>query len=272
MIKSAITISLLPEARGGPFVFWDGLVDGCAKADALGFDAVEIFPPSADAIDPNELRGLLAKHNLKVAAVGSGAGWVKHKLRLTDPDAAIRKRAVEFVGTIIDFAGNFSAPAIIGSMQGRYDAPVSREQALAWLAESLEQLGPRAAKFGVPIFYEPLNRYETNMFNRTADALEFLATLKTQNVKLLCDLFHMNIEEADIAAAIKLAGPKVGHIHFADSNRSAIGFGHTNIAPIADALREIGYEGFISGEIFPTPDSETAARKTVESFKNFFNR
>lgn len=269
-MKSAITISLVPEARGGPFVFWDGLADGCARAATAGFDAVEIFTPGADAIDPAELRALLAQHKLKVAAVGTGAGWVKHKLRLTDPDSAIRQRAISFVETIIDFAGAFGAPAIIGSMQGRHDAPVTREMALGWLAESLEILGPRAAKLGVPLIYEPLNRYETNIFNRTADAVEFLRKLTTQNVVLLCDLFHMNIEESDIAAALRLAGNKVGHVHFADSNRWAVGFGHTDIAPIADALRDIGYAGYISGEILPLPDSDTAARTTVASFKKFF--
>lgn len=269
-MKSAITISLVPEARGGPFVFWDGLADGCARAASLGFDAVEIFPPSADAINKRELGDLLAKHKLAVAAIGTGAGWVKHKLRLTDPDADVRKRAIEFVATIIDIAAEFGAPAIIGSMQGRHDPPVAREQALAWLAEALEQLGPHAGKLGTTLIYEPLNRYETNIFNRTADAVAFLATLKTQNVKLLCDLFHMNIEEPDIASALRLAGPKVGHVHFADSHRWAVGFGHTDIAPIADALRDIGYTGYISAEIFPLPDSDTAAKRTIESFKKFF--
>ncbi len=268
-VKSAITISLVPEARGGPFVFWDNLAAGCAKAAALGFDAVEIFPPSADAIDPDELRGLLAKHDLKVAAVGTGAGWVKHKLRLTDPEGSVRRRAVEFVASIIDLGGAFGAPAIIGSMQGRYDPPVSRDAAVNWLAAALEELGPRAATRSVPLLLEPLNRYETNIFNRTADAHAFLSKLKTQNVKLLCDLFHMNIEEADIAAALKLAGPKVGHVHFADSNRHAAGYGHTNFAPIAAALREIGFAGFISAEILPLPDSDSAARQTIESFREF---
>ena len=77
---------------------------------------------------------------------------------------------------------------------------------------------------------------------------------------------------SDIAAALRLAGPKVGHIHFADSNRHAIGFGHTDPAPIAAALRDIGYSGFISAEIFPLPDSETAAKKTIGSFQKYFGR
>src|SRR5712671_2413866 len=119
-MRSAITIALVPEMRGGPFVFSDGLVDGCAKAAELGFDAVEIFPESADAVDAGQLKLLLAKYNLRIAAVGSGAGWVKHRLHLTDPDAAVRRRAREFIGAMIDFAGGFGAPAIIGSMQGRW--------------------------------------------------------------------------------------------------------------------------------------------------------
>ncbi|PHX70958.1 MAG: sugar phosphate isomerase [Opitutia bacterium] len=266
-MKSAITISLVPETKGGPFVFWDGLADGFARAAKLGFDAVEIFPSSSEELDAREIKKLCAEHNLKVGAIGTGAGWVKHKLRLTDPDATVRRRAQQFIGAIIDFASSFGAPAILGSMQGRYEGSVTREQALAWLAEALEQLGPRAHAARVPFLYEFLNRYETNLFNRVADSLEFLKTLRTQNVKLLCDLFHMNIEESDVAAALRLAGPKVGHVHFADSNRRAIGMGHTDMKPVMAALRDIGYSGYLSAEVFALPDSQAAAERTINSFR-----
>ncbi len=269
-MRSAITIALVPEMRGGPFVFSDGLAAGCAKAAEHCFDAVEIFPPSADALDVGQVKSLLAKHNLKMAAIGSGAGWVKHRMHLTDPDAAVRRRAREFIAAIIDFAGSFGAPAIIGSMQGRCGDGVTRSQALAWLAEALEELAPRAAAHSVPLFYEPLNRYETNLLNRVDDSLNFLKQLRAQNVKLLCDLFHMNIEEADIPDALRLAGPRLGHIHFADSNRQAIGFGHTDIEPVVHALRDTGYEGYISGEVLPLPDGDTAAKQTIASFKRWF--
>src|ERR1051325_1525708 len=266
-MKSAVTISLVPETKGGPFVLWDGLADGFARAAKLGFDAVEIFPPSAENLDAREIKKLCEQHNLKIAAIGTGAGWVKHKLRLTDPDATVRRRAREFIGAIVDFAGSFGAPAILGSMQGRWEGTVTREQALAWLAEALEQLGPRAHAAGVPFLYEFLNRYETNLLNRVAESLEFLRPFRTQNVKLLCDLFHMNIEEADIAAALRLAGPKLGHVHFADSNRRAIGMGHTDMKPIMAALRDIGYNGFLSAEILAIPDSQAAAAQTIKAFK-----
>jgi len=272
MIKSAITISLVPEARGGPFVFWDGLENGCSRAATHGFDAVEIFPPDANALNAQELKSLLSRHKLELAAVGSGAGWVKHKLRLTDPDATIRRKAISFVSALIDLAGPFSAPVIIGSMQGRWGDGVPREQALTWLAEALEELGERAARHNTPLLYEPLNRYETNLFTRVAEALEFLRPLRAQNVLLLCDLFHMNIEEADIAGALRLAGEKLGHVHFADSNRLAVGFGHTEFASISEALSQMNYQGYVSAEIFPQPDSDAAAKQTMTSFQHWFPR
>ncbi len=270
MIRSAITVCLVPESRSGPFVFHDGLEAGLAQAKEHGFDAVEIFPPHADDLDGLALRNQLRAHGLQLAAMGTGAGWVRRKLTLTDPDPHVRMCARDFIGAVIDFAGGFGAPAIIGSMQGRWGGDVSREQAFAWLKEELDQLGPRAHALESTLLLEPLNRYESNLFNTVAETLAFLDTLRTKNVKLLCDLFHMNLEEADIAAALRLAGPRLGHVHFADSNRRAIGLGHTDVAPIAAALKDIGYAGYVSAEVLPQPDAATAARETMASFRKWF--
>ena len=119
------------------------------------------------------------------------------------------------------------------------------------------------------MLFEPLNRYETNLFNRVGDTVQFLQTLG--NVKVLADLFHMNIEEASIAEALRAGGPFIGHVHFADSNRKAIGFGHTEMKPILKALREMADAGFLSAEIFPLPDSDTAARQTIEAYRQLLN-
>ena len=270
MIHSAITISLVPEARGGPFVFWDDLAASCAKASDLGFDAVEIFPRTTEALNAKELKGLLQRHKLKLAAMGTGAGWVVHKLRLTDPDAQVRARAQAFIGGVIDFAGGFGAPAIVGSMQGRSEGEVSKDQAFVWIREALEQLGPRAHALGVPVLFEPLNRYETNLVRSVAEGLELLKPLRTKNVKLLVDLFHANIEEPSVAEALRLAGHDLGHVHFADSNRQAVGMGHTDFGPISEALQQIGFNGYASAEILPLPDGDTAARQTMASFRQWF--
>jgi sugar phosphate isomerase/epimerase len=266
-MKSAITVSLVPEAQGGPFVYWDDLAKACESASALGFDGIEIFAPSAGALPVEELRALLQTHRLALAAIGTGAGWVKHKLHLTHPDVAIRERAREFIAEIIDLAGALGAPAIIGSMQGRVEAGVPRDQALDWLGEALAALGERSSRYGVPLFYEPLNRYETNLFNRAADAADFLAARGLGNVRLLCDVFHMNIEEVSIPATLRAIAKQLGHVHFADSNRRAVGFGHVDYPAIIGTLREIGYDGYLCAEVLPLPDSETAARQTITSFR-----
>jgi sugar phosphate isomerase/epimerase len=266
-MRSAITVSLVPQAKGGPFVYWNGLADAFEQASALGFDAIEIFPPSANAIDIAEVQSLIDRHKLPVAAIGTGGGWVVHKWTLTHADKAIRQQAREFIRAIIDLAGGFGAPAIIGSMQGRWEGDVTREQALDWLGEALDDLGEHAATHGVPLLYEPLNRYETNLVNRVSDTAAWLRTLQTANVRILADLFHMNLEEADLADALRDAGSLVGHVHFADSNRRAIGLGHTSVPPIIGALRDIDYTGYLSAEIIPLPDPATAARQTIESFR-----
>ena len=268
MIPIAITVSLVEEARGGPFVFWHDLPAACAKAAALGFHAIELFPPAPDAVKPEELRQLLDDHALELAAVGTGAGWVKHKLNFTLPDASARQKAKDFVRSIIDFAGPFGAPAIIGSMQGR--AGSDRPIALGYLREALNELGEHARQYQVPLIYEPLNRYETDMANTVEAGVAIVESLSTDNVVLLSDLFHMNIEEADIPAALRAGGKHIGHIHFVDSNRRPAGCGHIDYAPIVAALKEISYDGYLSAEALPWPDSDAAARQTIETYRRLF--
>ena len=271
MIRSCVTIALVPQIKTGPWIFWEDLEAGMAKAAELGFDAIELFTPSADAIDSERLLGLLEQYELKLAAVGTGAGKVIHGLTLTDADPEMRKKAVSFISDMISFGANFGAPAIIGSMQGNVLPGMDREQVMNWLTEGLNQLGNHAGFLGVPLIYEPLNRYETNLLNTLEAGAEFIDTLKTKNVKLLADLFHMNIEETDLAESIYSFGSYIGHVHFADSNRKSVGFGHTEMATIAVALKEIEYSGFVSAEAFPYPDPNAAAKQTILSFKKFFS-
>ena len=119
------------------------------------------------------------------------------------------------------------------------------------------------------LLYEPLNRYETNLINTQSEAAQFLTGLRTRHVKILADLYHMNIEEANLADAVRAGGAHIGHVHFADSNRRAAGMGHTDFAPVVAALREVGYAGYLSAEVLPLPDPDAAARQTVESFRRF---
>lgn len=272
MIKSAVTVSLVDEARGGPFVFWNGLDDAFETAAELQFDAVEIFASGPEAVDGGHLQRLVEQSGLQVAAVGTGAGMVKHGLSLTDSNSATRQSAREFIKSMIDFGARCDAPAIIGSMQGRWSGKVDRTEALELLAEAFDELGQHAENNKVVLLYEPLNRYETNLLTTIRESLQFLRSLRTENVKLLADLFHMNIEEGDVADALREGGKAIGHVHFVDSNRQAAGLGHTDFGPIASALQEIGYAGYLSAEAFPLPDSRRAAEQTIDTFRRYFPR
>ena len=133
------------------------------------------------------------------------------------------------------------------------------------------RLGNRAREQGVKLIYEPLNRYETNMFNQLGAGADFLETLDSINVMLLADLFHMNIEEESIAGAIRANSGHIGHLHFADSNRRPVGMGHTDMTSIARALMDVGYEGYASAEVFPWPDPDAAAEQTIRAFRECFS-
>ncbi len=270
MIRSAVTVSLVDEAREGPFVFHRDLAAACKQAQAIGFDAVELFLPSPEAVDLARLRILLNDHGLALAAVGTGAGWLKHQLHLTLADAPARIQAREFVRGMIRFAGAMHAPVIIGTMQGKSSPEVPYSTALGYLADALDDLSQTAAEYHIPLLIEPLNRYESNLLTTLDAGVRLIHSIRSENVLLVADLFHMNIEEANSADAIRSAGRLVGHVHFVDSNRRAAGFGQIAFAPIAEALHEVGFAGFASAEALPYPEPYAAALQTMHTFQSFF--
>ncbi|OOG73050.1 sugar phosphate isomerase/epimerase family protein [Algoriphagus sp. A40] len=270
MIRSAVTIALVPQLKSGPWIFWEDLEQNMQKAASLGFDGVELFTASADAIDKVHLGALLEKYQLQLAAVGTGAGKVIHGLTLTDPDPDIRKKAISFISDMISFGAKFGSPTIIGSMQGNVLPSGNREETMSWLGQGLEILGKKAESEGIFLIYEPLNRYETNLLNTLEAGSAFLDKNGLKNIKLLADLFHMNIEEADLPESIRTFGKYIGHVHFADSNRKPMGLGHTDMQQIADALKEIGYAGYVSAEAFPFPNPDSAAERTIQAFRKYF--
>jgi sugar phosphate isomerase/epimerase len=127
-----------------------------------------------------------------------------------------------------------------------------------------------AQGLGVQIGLEPVNRYETYLVNTCEQALRLKKMIGLANVKVHLDTYHMNIEEVSIPAALREAGPLVGHLHFADSNRGPVGTGHTDMTPVVGALRDIGFRGCASAEAFPWPDPDAAAAQTMKAYRKLF--
>lgn len=265
-MRLAATICLvesIPVGRG-PWLFWHDLESGCEAAAALGYDGIELFSESPDQTPADDLGARLERHGLALAALGTGAGKVVHGLDLAHPDPGIRARARAFVAGFVELGGRLGAPVIVGSMQGSRAGGGSREL----LRDELRALSRLAGSLGTQILLEPLNRYEGDLFAGLGEARDFLDRSGLEEVDLLADLFHMNIEEVSIADALRAHGARVSYVHFADSNRRAPGFGHTDFRAVAAALHEVGFEGFLSPEVFPYPDPRTAAERAVRTFRD----
>jgi sugar phosphate isomerase/epimerase len=270
MIRSAVTIALVPQLKTGPWIYWYQLEESMRKAADLGFDAIELFTASGHAVQPDTLKMLLERYNLKLAAVGTGAGKVINGLTLTDQNSDIRKNAVVFIKEMMEFGGRFGAPAIIGSMQGNSLPGTEHGHSMELLAEAMHTLDQHAGSLGVKLIYEPLNRYETNLINTIKDGAAFIEKNKFKHIQLLADLFHMNIEEDHPGESLHNYIQYIGHVHFADSNRKPVGYGHTQMKDIANTLITSGYNGYVSAEAFPWPDPDQAALQTIRSFHQYF--
>ena len=264
MIRSAVTVCLVPEASRGPFVYHGDLAGACRAAESLGFDAIEIFAPSGHHVAQRDLGPLLEDHGLELAAVGTGAGMVVHGLSLCDANDSGRARACRFAEEIIDFGAPFGAPAVIGSMQGKAAGTQDKQDALGYLAESLYQLATHAADSGQGLVFEPLNRYEQHLLRRQEDGVEIIEKAGSpRGVALLTDFFHMHIEEVDTPATIRKVGPYIGHIHVADNTRVQPGVGDIDWRAGIQALSDVGFAGYLAYECRIAGEPKAALAQSV---------
>jgi sugar phosphate isomerase/epimerase len=140
------------------------------------------------------------------------------------------------------------------------------------LMEALAELGEHAAREGVWLAVEPINRYEDYMINRLEQAVDLALEVRGlgfDSVRVCADLFHMNIEEDDLPAAIRAAGPWIAHVHVDDSNRLQPGTGHLDFGAVFDALRDIGYDGWLALECRLRGEPRTALPAAADHLARF---
>jgi len=238
-----------------------------AQIASLGYDGVELAIRDPKQVDPDYLLPLVADHQLKVPAIGTGQAWGEDKLSLTDPDAAIRREAMDRLESHLPLAQRLGAVIIVGLIRG-VGGSSSSGQEEQWLLEALRQFSETAAVHEVKIAVEPLNRYETTLINTTSQGLELIEKVEADNIGLLLDTFHMNIEEPFIEDSIMACRDKIFHFHVADSNRWYPGAGHLDFASILKTLLKTGYNGFVSGEFMPNPDAAVAASRAIEYLRS----
>jgi sugar phosphate isomerase/epimerase len=149
-----------------------------------------------------------------------------------------------------------------------FEVSRTREEDRRVLLEALEELGEHADREGTLVLLEPLNRYEDHMLNRLDEAIELSRATGRDSVRVMGDLFHMNIEEDDPAESIRRAEGHLAHVHLADSNRAHPGAGHNDFASTFAALRDIGFDGYLAMECSLRGDAEKVLPQVVRHLRS----
>ncbi|MDQ3693304.1 MAG: sugar phosphate isomerase/epimerase [Chloroflexota bacterium] len=250
-MKFAMRESMVPGATLAARLVW---------LEDTGLDAIEL-DGTALTLPPAELRANFADSPVRLASIDGGRD-------LLDADPAKRAVAKELTRARLDLGGALGARGILLVPQrGRlpalpdllpFKSAVALERDL--LIAQLNELVPAATAAGIPLYLEPLNRYEAYVVNRIEQGMAIAAEVEG-DIGVMADFFHMNIEEADIAASIQAAVGSIVHVHVADSNRLLPGRGHLDFGPGFASLKAGGYDGYYGFEcrLDSPPDAAVAA-------------
>lgn len=255
------------------------LEDTFAHAARLGYAGVEIAPftlanavTDVSAAERQRIRDLAARNQINII----GLHWLLVKpegLYLNHSDAGIRARTAKYFVELVDCCADLGGTImVVGSPKQRNVLEgVSQQQAWDWTAATFRNAVKRAEDRGVTICFEPLAPAETNFIATAAAAIEFVQPFNSPAFKIILDVKAMSSETKPIAQIIRESWPHFAHFHANDKNLKGPGFGEVDFKPIAAALREVGYNGFVSVEVFKFDEgAETIAAKSIEYLKAAF--
>jgi D-psicose/D-tagatose/L-ribulose 3-epimerase len=210
----------------------------------LGFDWVEFAIEDVEAIDYGLARQIIQDHGLGISVCAA----LSPDHDLIHPVSALRENGMAYIRHCIDAAAKLGSDRVGGpfySSVGRVwsQTPAEREKDIALLVKQLHELAVFASDRGVMFGVEALNRFETSFLNLTSQVIEVVDQVDHPACRLMVDTFHMNIEESSLGDAIRAAGPRLIHVHTCENDRGAPGSGHVPWQDVAQALKDINYQG-----------------------------
>jgi sugar phosphate isomerase/epimerase len=253
--------------------------DACRCAARVGYNAIEIAPftlaryvTEISAPVRTLIRDMAARYGLGIV----GIHWVLAQtegLHLTHPDPAVRGRTARYLVDLVDFAADVGGRVLVfGSPKQRDLLPgVTFEQARDWALAAFRDAVRRAEDRRVTICFEPLAPTETSFINTAEEALQFVGQLASPAFKIILDVKAMCAESRPIPDIIRASWPHFAHFHANDRNLKGPGFGDVDFRPIAAALKEVGYTGAVSVEVFNFDEGpEVIATRSLEYLRRVF--
>ena len=255
------------------------LDEAMAFAAKAGYDAIEIAPFTiakyVTEITHEQRRNIRdAAKNARIAI--SGIHWVlveAEGMFLVHDDPEVRKKSSKYFCELVDFCADIGGHIIVvGSPKQRnIPAGATKEQALDWARETINPSVMRAMDKGLTICIEPLAPAETNFINTAEEAVRFIRSIRAPSLRIILDVKAMSSESKPIPQIIAESWPNFAYFHANDKNLKGPGFGDVDFKPIAAALKEVGYEGYVSVEVFNFDEGpEVIATKSIEYLKKTF--
>ena len=239
----------------------DDITEPLQRVSKMGFDGVEI---SLFGNTEENLKKAFAEAKKLGLEIICGTGVTAE----TDPssaDAAVRAEAARYLKSCVDHVaaagGLYLNGVLYAPWQGFSDE--NRQQRWSRAATVLKEVSAYAAEKHVGLNIEVINRYESDFFNRVEEAVEFLKLIGEDNVKLLVDIFHMNIEEDNICNVLETYLPYIGCIHVCENHRGVPGTGHIDWKQIIEVLKKKGYEGYLDMETFVESGHEVGKSMSI---------
>jgi D-psicose/D-tagatose/L-ribulose 3-epimerase len=217
----------------------------------MGFDWIEAPLESIGDLDHKRGADIVRRHGLGVSACAA----MGPDRDLIHPDVAIRKNGMAYLRQAIEATHALGGTNLVGPLYaavGRtwQQTPAERARDLDVLVKNLGELARYAGDYGVILCVEPLNRFETSFINLAEQAIEVVDRVDHPNCQVMLDTFHMNIEEKSLGNAIRAAGKRLRHVHACENDRGAPGSGNVTWNEVAQALKDIKYDGPVVIESF----------------------
>jgi D-psicose/D-tagatose/L-ribulose 3-epimerase len=228
-----------------------------------GFDGVEIPVFEGTPDDYAKLGRTLDRLGLERTSV-SALGDPGHDL--ISPELAVREKGVERMRWVLDCTAALGADRVSGplhSVLGQFSGQGPTDDETARAVESQRRVGEYAAKMGVTVGLEALNRFECYLVNTMDDLAALVRRVGHPNIRAMYDTFHANIEETDPIGALTRNRAEVVHIHISENDRGVPGRGSVPWAETFAAIREIGYDGWLTIEAFGRGLPDLAAATKV---------